>query len=241
MGEALLQGGPSSFRQGMKAGAGIAIGYAPIALTYGLLAKTTGLSMEETILMSLIVFAGASQYIALNLLAIGTGAIEIILTTFIVNIRHFLLAASINEKSSSEDSIVKRAIYAFGLTDETFSVAAMMHGKVKAGFMFGLNMTAYVSWVLFSGLGHVFGANLPDMLQESMSVALYAMFIGLLTPSMKGSKKTVFLAVTAAAFNSVFTLSGLSAGWSIVLATLLSSVIIQLLDTLRNKGEEADA
>lgn len=97
----------------------------------------------------MIVYAGAAQYIALNLLALGTGAIEIILTTFIVNIRHFLLSASLNEKSRKEDSVIKKMIYAFGITDETFSVAAIKPGESTAGYMFGLNGTAYGSWMFF--------------------------------------------------------------------------------------------
>ena len=72
------------FRQGVQAGVAIAIGYTPIALAFGLLAKTTGLMLGETVLMSLVVFAGASQYIALSLIAAGTGALEIVLTTFIL-------------------------------------------------------------------------------------------------------------------------------------------------------------
>ncbi|RUQ30596.1 branched-chain amino acid ABC transporter permease [Peribacillus cavernae] len=233
-----LEGEAPQFRQGLQSGVSIAIGYAPVALTYGLLAKTTGLTMTETVLMSLIVFAGASQYIALNLLALGTGAFEIILTTFIVNIRHFLMSTALNEKSYEEDGLLKKATYSFGLTDETFSVAATKPGTVTAGYMFGLILMAYSSWVICSGLGHLFGASLPKTLQESMSVALYAMFIGLLAPSMKGAKKVIYLAVVAACFNSVFTVTeAMSSGWSIVLSTLISSFIIEFIEyTKRKKG-----
>ncbi|TFI48987.1 branched-chain amino acid ABC transporter permease, partial [Diaphorobacter sp. DS2] len=86
----LAVGKPSGeVRKGVQSGISIAIGYAPIALTFGLLAKTTGLTIGETVLMSLLVFAGAAQYISLSLLTLGTGIFEIVLTTFIVNIRHF--------------------------------------------------------------------------------------------------------------------------------------------------------
>ncbi|KPC99332.1 Inner membrane protein YgaZ [Geobacillus sp. BCO2] len=100
------------FRQGVQAGATIAIGYMPIALAFGLLAKTTGLTFAETVLMSIVVFAGASQYIALSLLSAGTGVFEIVLTTFVLNIRHFLMSASLNEKAGP-DALWKKALYAF--------------------------------------------------------------------------------------------------------------------------------
>lgn len=231
----------TEFKKGSQSGISIAIGYMPIALTFGLIAKTTGLSLGETVMMSMLVFAGAAQYISLSLLAQGIGMFEIVLTTFIVNIRHFLMSASLNEKAD-EDSIAARMGYSFGITDETFSVAATREGTVNAGYMFGLNLTAYSSWVVFSGLGFLIGAGLPQTLQESMSVALYAMFVGLLVPSMKTNMKVVFLAVLAACFNSIFTLGEImSTGWAIVLATLLSAILVELVETLKNgRRREAD-
>ncbi|MDD9313275.1 AzlC family ABC transporter permease [Bacillus firmus] len=227
-------------RKGVQSGISIAIGYAPIALTFGLLAKTTGLTIGETVLMSLLVFAGAAQYISLSLLTLGTGIFEIVLTTFIVNIRHFLMSTSLNEKWDDEQA-ANKVILSFGITDETFSVAAVREEKVTSGYMLGLISVSYASWIICSGLGHLIGASLPQTLQESMSVALYAMFVGLLVPSMKKSAKVVFLAALAACFNMIFTLTNtLSTGWAIVLATLLSAVIVEWIERVknRNRGQE---
>lgn len=231
----------TEFKKGIQSGISIAIGYMPIALTFGLIAKTTGLSLAETVMMSLFVFAGAAQYISLSLLAQGIGIFEIVLTTFIVNIRHFLMSASLNEKAE-EDSIPARMAYSFGITDETFSVAATRDEPVNARYMLGLNFISYSSWVINSGVGFLIGAALPQTLQESMSVALYAMFVGLLVPSMKNNAKVVFLAVLAACFNSIFTLANMmSTGWAIVLATLLSAVIIELIETVKKGGRVPNA
>jgi 4-azaleucine resistance transporter AzlC len=231
----------SDFKRGFQAGISIAIGYFPIALTFGLLAKTTGLSIIETVLMSMIVFAGASQYISLSLLTLGTGIFEIVLTTFIVNIRHLLMAASLNEKVD-EDRTFYKAIYSFGITDETFSVAATKEGSVSTGYIFGVISVSYASWVVNSGVGHLVGASLPETLQESMTVALYAMFIGLLVPSLKKSMKAIFLASLAAVFNIIFTFAELlSTGWAIVMATILSAMIVESIEWVRNnraKGEK---
>lgn len=219
----------SSFLQGIQGGASIAIGYLPVALTFGLLSKSTGLSLSETVLMSLIVFAGASQYISLSLIAVGTGVIEIIFTTFIVNIRHFLMSASLSEKVE-DDSLWKKALYSFGLTDETFSVASTKEGSVNSGYLFGLMFISYASWVVNSGIGFVIGASLPTTVQESMGIALYAMFIGLLIPSLKKHRKVLFLAVFAAIVNSLCYITGMiSTGWSIVLSTVVSAVIVELI------------
>lgn len=218
----------SSFLQGIQGGISIAIGYLPVALTFGLISKSTGLSLAETVLMSLIVFAGASQYISLSLIAVGTGVIEIIFTTFIVNIRHFLMSASISEKVE-DDSLWKKALYSFGLTDETFSVASTREGSINAGYLFGLMFISYASWVVNSGIGYVIGASLPTTVQESMGIALFAMFVGLLIPSLKKHRKVLYLAVVAAILNSIFYASQMiSTGWSIVLSTLVSAVVVEL-------------
>ncbi|MBD7938014.1 MULTISPECIES: AzlC family ABC transporter permease [Cytobacillus] len=238
MAELLLQSREVPFRKGLQAGVSIAIGYAPVALTFGLLAKTTGLTFIETVLMSMVVFAGASQYMALSLISLGTSIFEIIFTTFIVNIRHFLMSTALNEKAE-DDSLIKKALYSFGITDESFSVIATKDGVQKTGFILGVNIIGYMSWVTFTALGFVVGASLPHVLQESMAVALYAMFIGLLVPSMKGSLKVVYLAAVAAALNTIFTFTGaLSTGWSIVIATLMSSVLIEVIEGIKRGNRQ---
>jgi 4-azaleucine resistance transporter AzlC len=223
------------FTDGVKAGIPIAIGYMPIALTFGLIARTTGLTFMDAVGMSVFVYAGASQFMALQMLAAETGAIEIIIATFIVNIRHFLMSASINERTV-ERSRWKKAAMAFGITDETFSVASLNRDKIEAAFMGGLILMSYGSWVVFSGLGYVIGASLPEVLQKSMSIALYAMFIGLVVPSLKKERKALALFILSAILCSVFSLF-IPFGWAIVAATLISSVTIEWAYGLLMKKE----
>jgi 4-azaleucine resistance transporter AzlC len=226
----------SEFKEGLYSGIGIAIGYFPAALTFGLLAKSAELSLLETMSLSIFVFAGAAQYMALNLIAIGTGIFEIVLTTFILNIRHFLMSAALNEKAE-EEATWKKATYAFGVTDETFSVAAMRDEKINAAYMAGLIIISYSSWVISSGLGYIAGNLLPQVVQESMGVALYAMFIGLLVPSLKTSTKAIILAAAAALLNCIFIYSEtLSSGWAIITSTLISAISIEAADQMRRKG-----
>lgn len=227
----------NSFVSGMKAGISIAIGYFPVALTFGLLAKTTGLSILEATAMSIFVYAGAAQYMSLTLISKGVDPILIVLNTFVVNIRHFLMTAALNEKMQSEKRWIK-GIYAFGITDESFSVlATQKEKKIATPFAFGVAIIAYSSWVVFTAVGHVIGANLPAFLQAAMSIALYAMFVGLLVPSMRGSRKVVMLALVAAIINGFFYWTGLlSTGWSILVATLASSIFIEIIYTKRGKN-----
>ncbi|MFD1862232.1 AzlC family ABC transporter permease [Planococcus sp. FY231025] len=220
------------FSAGLKAGMSIAIGYFPVALTFGLLAKTTGLSLIEATAMSIFVFAGAAQYISLSLITAGVAPILIVLNTFIVNIRHFLMTAALNEKMEPAP-VWKKALYAFGITDESFAVLAIQREeRVKTSFAAGVILISYGSWVVFTSLGHLIGANLPHFLQSAMSIALYAMFVGLLVPSMRGNRKVVSLALIAGMINSVFYFTGwLSTGWAILVSTLASAIIIELISS----------
>src|SRR5690606_15128991 len=104
--------------------------------------------------------------------------------------------------------------------------------KIRTSFAAGVITISYGSWVVFTAVGHLIGANLPQFLQAAMSIALYAMFVGLLVPSMRGSRKVLSLAVIAAAFNSLFYFTGwLSTGWAILVSTLASAVIIELISS----------
>ena len=220
------------FFAGVKSGLPIAIGYFPVALTFGLLAKTTGLSILEATAMSIFVYAGASQYISLTLITKGVDPILIVLNTFVVNIRHFLMSAALNEKMAP-DAKWRKGLFAFWVTDETFSVlATRKEERLSTAFGFGVNLIAYGSWVLFTLVGHLIGANLPLFLQAAMSIALYAMFIGLLVPSMRNNRKVVLLATSAALLNCVFYWTGwLSTGWAIIVSAISAAVIVELLYT----------
>src|SRR5690606_30762448 len=97
----------NKFYSGLKAGTSIAIGYFPIALTFGLLAKTVGLTIIQATAMSMFLYAGASQDIALSLIAAAANPMLVVMNTFVVNIRHFLMTASLSERMLPEKRWIK--------------------------------------------------------------------------------------------------------------------------------------
>lgn len=223
-----------SFKDGLIAGIPIAIGYIPIAIAFGLLAKATGVPDYASILMSFLIFAGAAQFIGVNLLALGASYPEIILTTFILNSRHFLMSASISQKI--ENNVSKKWLLpiSFGLTDETFTVASMRkEEKLSAKFMLGVNLIAFSSWNIGTWIGVFMGAGLPASVQESMGIALYVMFIGLLIPSLKKARPFLIVTLIAVAISSfihwVPPFNKLSSGWSIIITTLIAAFIGAIL------------
>src|SRR5690625_3866640 len=211
------------FRSGITVGIPIMLGYLPIAITYGVLAKQSGMSIVELTLMSVLVFAGASQFMGANMIAVGAGAVEIIIATFVLNFRHFVMSLSFMNRLRGI-SINWKAPLSLGLTDETFAVSALHPEEAKqekgAWFYLGLFLIAYLSWIFGSFLGGVLGEVIPEKLSQSMGIALYAMFIGLLVPSVKKELKVGLIALIAMLIN-VLCSQFMSDGWSIVLATII--------------------
>lgn len=220
----------TEFIEGFKSGVPIAVGYIPIAVAFGLLAKSSGVPDYISIMMSAFVFAGASQFVGVNLMAMGAAPSEVIMTTLLLNIRHFLMAASISLKMDKDTPKGWRALLSYGITDETFSVASLNdNDRLHPCYLLGLNIIAYVSWNIGTWIGLFMAAGLPQSLQNSMGIALYAMFIGLLTPALKKSRPILIIAASAAGVHYLLQYIPepfrLSSGWNIIIATVLAAAL----------------
>ncbi|MDC3413564.1 AzlC family ABC transporter permease [Aquibacillus sp. 3ASR75-11] len=224
-------------QKGLSKGFPIVIGYLPIAIAYGVLAKQAGMSNLDLTLMSVLVFAGASQFMAANMVIIGSGVIEIIIATFVLNFRHFVMSFSFMNRVR-EMELKWKAPLTLGLTDETFAVSSLHTEEAKkekgALFYATLMFIAYSTWVIGSLLGGLLGDIIPEALGQSMGIALYAMFIGLLIPSVKKEWRIGCVAVIAMVSNFLFS-QFLDQGWAIVLGTILggSSGMILLKEEKR--------
>lgn len=209
---------------GIKRATPIVLGYIPIGFAYGVLAGKSGLSGANTIIMSLIVFAGSAQFIAVGLFASGTGPAAVILTTFIVNLRHMLMAASLAPylKGWKKRHL---AFFSYELTDETFalhSAAATKLADCKLEAI-SLNITAQTSWVIGTVLGVVAAGLIGDVKPYGLDYALAAMFIGLLVGQC-GDKIKVMTAVISGGIATLLYLAGFQQ-FHIIAATVLAATI----------------
>lgn len=203
-------------RDAYRAGVPIFIGYVPAAVAFGILSKGCGISLLESFCFSALVFAGASQFIALNLLVTGMGPGGIILTTLMVNFRHFLMSACLSTKIAGTR---KQNIFlmAFGITDEVFSVLSFKPGPLSPKFVIILESAAYSAWVGGTVAGYVLGGFLPEILTKSMGVALYALLLAILLPEIRQSLKALVLAVASGILNILLIkLDLLPHGWNII-------------------------
>lgn len=222
----------AQFRLGLTQGLSIFLGYLPAAVAFGVLAASTGLSYFQAAAMSAWVYAGASQFMGLNLLQSGVSVPEIILATFVLNLRHVLMSTVLSKKIQGSRAL--KCLLSFGVTDETFVLTTISGsigknpeetgGEITAAHFAGVAVAAYSGWLIGTVFGTVFADNLPQLAMKSMGISLYAMFIALLVPSMKKSGRVAMISLLGAALNW-FLLSELkiSAGWSVVTATILAS------------------
>lgn len=222
---------------GVRAGIPIFIGYFPAAVAFGILAKTCGVSLVETFLFSSVVFAGASQFIALNLLVTGMGPVGIILTTLLVNFRHFLMSTYLSTRIKEK----AKGWYlpmAFGVTDETFSVLSFTREKLTRTFVLAVEVSAYSGWIAGTLSGFLLGGFMPPILTQSMGVALYALLLAILMPEIKSSYRSLFLALASGLLNWLLVyLDILPKGWSIIVCILVIAGIGALL-SLSYPGKE---
>ena len=213
------------FKDGLSSATPIIIGYIPIAMAFGILAKTANLSIAEAIMFSAFVSAGASQFMALNLYLAGAGLVQIILTTFLVNSRHFLMSASLSRKITEQMEKWSPFI-AFAMTDEIFSIASFKEEELTSKFMLGFEGTAYLVWVLATAGGFLVGEILPVVVKESMGIALYAMFVGILIPEGKKSRKLLVLAAFAGIMNTILSARPIiPTGWSVIISIISVSAV----------------
>jgi len=212
-------------RDGFLAGAPVFIGYFSAAVAFGVLARAGGISLRESFLFSALVFAGASQFMALNLLQAQIAAVEIILATLLVNSRHLVMSAALAARLPEKRSwLILPA--AFGVTDETFAVAATREQSFGPVFLLSLGVTAYSGWVGGTVTGYLLGTTLPPALQNSMGIALYAMFAAILIPEFKKTRHALFLATGAGILHTVLTWGGFfSPGWNLIAAMVLSAAL----------------
>jgi 4-azaleucine resistance transporter AzlC len=192
------------FMAGGKAALPLVLGAIPFAVLFGTLAPTSGLSALATVAMSVLVFAGSAQFIVLALITAQAPLEMILLTTFVVNLRHILYATALVEHVKHL-SLSWRAILAFGLTDESFANMSQRYlqtDKRNAHYFYlGSISCFYCTWVSFTILGLVLGNLIPDMTSWGLEFAMSVTFIGMVVPYMKS--KAMISAIIAAGISSL--------------------------------------
>ena len=231
----------NEFIRGIKKGFPICLGYIPVSFTFGLIAVKMGFNPLEATIISLTNMASAGQFAGIRLIEGGAPYIELIITTFVINVRYFLMSLSLSQKVASDLPFYKRAIMAFCITDEVFALAAMEKEDVSFPFFGGLMATPIFGWTLGTCLGAVASGLLPPMLQGCFGIALYCMFIAIIIPPARTGRKVAIAVIVSALLSCIFkyvpgvnilSKSG-GGGWSIIISAVVAAAICASIKELK--------
>ncbi len=180
------------------------MGYFPIAFSFGVAATRAGFTPLEAVALSLIIYAGASQFLALALLSSGAPVLVSAFTLIAMNLRHVLYGPALMREAGREAGTRHAWAWAWGLTDEVFGQAlgALARGqRFSEPYMFGLGLGAYVAWVLGTVVGAFAGGGALDQwpaLSAGLGFMLPALFLSLLL-SILSRRQLPVIAVAALA------------------------------------------
>jgi 4-azaleucine resistance transporter AzlC len=201
----------------------ICLGYVPLGLALGVISQKAGLHPLEIGLMSLLVFAGSAQFIAVSMLSNGAGAVSIIFTALAVNLRHLLMSSSLALNMGNASKRIM-SLFAYGVTDESFGVnlSRFRAGDWDIKRALVVNHATNITWVAATIIGGYAGQQIPP---ESFGIdyALIAMFIGLLVMQLRGHKYVV-TALIAGALAVILSLA-LPGYLYIVLASVVAAAV----------------
>ncbi|MDO8985781.1 AzlC family ABC transporter permease [Cypionkella sp.] len=222
----------STFTAGLVTALPIALGYFPIAFSFGVAATRAGLTGLEAFGLSLIIYAGAAQFLALALITGGAPVLVSAFTLVAMNIRHVLYGPALIKRVGPDARTKHAWAWAFGLTDEVFGAAlgALARGKVvfSEAFMFGLGLAAYGSWLSGTALGAFAGGaalqNYP-VIDAALGFMLPALFLALLLSILSKLQLPVIAVAMAATVAVTLAWSG-TAG---ILAGMVAGAVSGLL------------
>ena len=213
-----------SFLDGAKISVPVIFAFIPVAIAFAIMASSAGLSGGESVAMSSMVFAGASQIMSVGMIADGAGYLAIIIATFIMNFRHFIMSTCVFRRMKKTD-VITRLVCSFGVTDESFAIFTTSDKKkCDKWYFFGIFTVTYSSWIVGTIIGTFANSVLPAAVSNSLGIALYALFIALLVPNVKGNVRLLFVVIITAIMNFVLQLF-IEPSWALIVSTLLGAAI----------------
>ena len=234
----------NSFKKGVVDGLPICVGYISVSFAFGIFAVSSGLSVLQALLISMTNLTSAGQLAAVPIICAGGGFLELAISQLVINSRYSLMSVSLSQKLDKSVSMPQRLLIAFGNTDEIFAVSTVNETAVGSKYMYGLILTPFLGWSMGTLLGAVAGNVLPETLTISLGVAIYGMFIAIVTPQAKKEKAAFFCVllsiVLSLVFNFVPVLNSVPDGFVIIICAVVASVIMALAFPIEIETKEAE-
>lgn len=222
----------AEIRDGILAMLPIAVAAIPFGMLFGAEAMRQGLTLAEAVFMSLTVFAGGAQFMAMGLWAEPAPWLALALATFVVNLRHALMAASLSGRMAGFAPGIK-ALAAFFMADETWALAERraLSAPLTRGYYFGVALTLYVLWAISTAAGALVGGLIARPEVWGIDFAFPAIFLLLITGFARSWRA---LPVIAAAGGAALVAQAMVPGaWFILIGGIAGIAAAALMPAVR--------
>ena len=230
----------TSFKQGMRDGIPIGLGYLAVSFSLGIAAKNSGLSVLQGMVTSFLCSASAGEYAGFTIIAAQASLWEMFIMMLIANALYMLMSCAMSQRFAPDMPFWHRLCIAFDVTDELFAISVAREGCIDPYYTYGAMLIASPCWTVGTGLGVLVGEILPLRLVSAFSVALYGMFLAVIIPPCRKSR--VLAGLVALSFAASFAcakipaFASVSGGTMTIILTLVLSGAAALLFPINKTG-----
>lgn len=218
------------------------MGYLSVSFTFGIMASSFGFAWWQSVLISMLTVTSAGQFSGITLMLSPGHYLDMLINQITINVRYSFMSISVAQKLHPKFRGIWKWLFGFMMTDEIFAVS-VQEEQVTRSFFAGLCVLPYIGWSVGTFLGAVLGNILPGQLMNALSVAIYGMFIAIVTPGMKKSLPVVFAVLFAAVLSCLFTyvpfLAQIGGGITITICAVIPAIICALLFPISAEGGES--
>ncbi|MCR5686130.1 MAG: AzlC family ABC transporter permease [Lachnospiraceae bacterium] len=216
------------FKDGIKDGLPIGLGYLSVSFTFGIMAAGKGLFWWQAVLISLTCLTSAGQLAGIGIMVMPGRYLEMLISQLTINVRYSFMSVSLAQKVEKPFRGIYRWLLGFIMTDEIYAVAVSKKEVTRAYFS-GLGILPIIGWTFGTLFGVLIGSVLPDRLLSALSIAIYAMFIAIVMPEIKKSRAVAVVAALAVVLSCAFTyipgLKSVPAGIAISICAVVAALV----------------
>lgn len=232
----------AAFKQGIKDGIPICLGYLSVSFAFGIFCIEQGLTVLEALLISMTCVTSAGQLAAVPIMASCGSLIELALAQIIINLRYSLMSISLSQKLDETFNARRRCAISFMVTDEIFGVASSQDGKPPKEYFYGLMFTPWFGWATGTLVGAAAGNILPEIVITALAVAIYGMFVAIVVPPARDNRNVLYCVLTAIALSCIFAfvpfLKVVQSGFVIIICSVVASALFAYLKPI-GEGERS--
>lgn len=232
-----------AFRDGMRDGIPIALGYFAVSFTLGIAARNAGLNPFQGFLTSILCNASAGEYAGFTVIAADAPYIEMVIVILVANARYLLMSSALSQRISPDTRPIHRFIISFDIVDEIFGIAIARPGYLNPFYYYGAMFLAMPCWSVGTALGVLAGNILPMRVVSALSVALYGMFLAIIIPPSKKDKVVACLVVISFISSYIFTklpyVRDISGGTRTIILTVIIAGLASVLFPVKEVQNEA--